>query len=274
MAIRRVLVTGAGSYLGDALIRALARLDTCEVTALGSPRWDASGPARVQCWRADLTRPLKATIADAVMEADSVLHLAWTRGANPRTVQADNAAMLTQLIEDRLDRVTFTSTVAAGPNAPSVYGRTKQMIADRVAQAGGRVLVLGGVIGEPPGGSYAELCRSVATSRLALRFAAPEPQLHITTRDTVIAELIACAYGERSPGIHAVFDRTPVGINAFMADLEARAPRARLPTPVWTQAVVGAARGLRRTHAGPFLDRLVSFIGRDQRWLSELNDHC
>ena len=57
-----------------------------------------------------------------------------------------------------------------------------------------------------------------------------------------------------------------------MQELEARAPRTRLPTPLWSGALLNVAKSLRYSPAGPVLDRLASFIGRDERWLSALTE--
>ena len=173
MVRRRVVITGAGSYLGQAVVGELAQHDDVTIAALSSPRGSDTPPDGVRVWPVDLTHPLSPDLQAVIDEADTILHLAWLRGANESQVMGANEAMLEQLGSDNLARLTFTSTVAAGPAAPSVYGRCKQRVADRIEAAGGRVLVLGGIVAEPPGSSYAELCRTVAGSRFAVRFAPP-----------------------------------------------------------------------------------------------------
>jgi len=268
---RRVIVTGAGSYLGQAVIQAMAARGDLQVTALGSPRWDARAPEGVTAWACDLTAALAPTLTEAIDDAEAIVHLAWARGADPSAVAAQNDAMLAHLARGAgLARVTFASTVAAGSRSPSVYGRAKQAAADRVDQAGGRVLVLGGVVTEPPGSSYAALCEAVGGSRLALRFLPPIPQLHLTDLPAVIDACIAGATEACAPGVHAVFDANPVSINAFMKQLEDRAPRVRCPAPLWVPAIVALAGPLSPTGVGPLLDRLTSFVGRDVAWLDTL----
>ena len=270
---RRVLVTGANSYLGVALITYLSRETDVSITALSSPRAPRhSEPSRVEHLQGDLRVPPSPALRQAFERADAIVHLAWERGSKLKEVSQANTAMLSHLSDAQLATVTFTSSVAAGPDAPSVYGRVKDEVAKRVLSAGGRVLVLGGVIDEPPGGSYAELCESVAKSRLALRFTAPEPRLHLTPLAHALEALRACALAEMSPGLHPCFQAEAVRVNTLMEELEARAPRVRLPTPLWSGALLNIAKSLRYSPAGPLLDRLASFIGRDESWLRALTE--
>ena len=271
MSRRSVVVTGAGSYVGQAVVQDLASRDDLAVTALGSPRWSAAAPDGVTAWACDLSREIDAQVAEAIDSADSIVHLAWVRGAKQPAVHAQNNAILDRLAGGAgLSRVTFTSTVAAGPNAPSVYGHVKQGVADRVAESGGRVLVLGGVVEDPPGSSHAELCRAVRSSRVALRFVPPVPVLHLTTLGAVVAACRDGVLGTLGPGVHPVFDANPVSINAFMKGLEARAPRTRMLMPLWAPGLLALRRPLGPTPAGPILDRLASFVGRDATWLTGL----
>ncbi|MDP6944210.1 MAG: hypothetical protein QF464_08680 [Myxococcota bacterium] len=271
MSRRRVVVTGAGSYVGQAVVQDLASREDLTVTALGSPRWDAQAPDGVTAWACDLSQAIDAQVAEALDSAESIVHLAWVRGAKRSIVHAQNNAILDRLAGGAgLSRVTFTSTVAAGPDAPSVYGRIKQGVADRVADSGGRVLVLGGVVEDPPGSSHAELCRTVESSRVALRFVPPVPVLHLTTLGAVVTAVRDAVLGALGPGVHPVFDPDPISINAFMKRLEARAPRARMPMPLSAPGLLALRRPLGPTPVGPILDRLASFVGRDARWLAGL----
>ena len=267
----RVLVTGSGSYLGQALVTRLAQSDVFSVDALSSPRGQAPPPRGVESWSADLTKELAPSVKALFQAAHVIVHLAWTRGANIEAVRKANRRMVDHLDAEALARVVFASSVAAGPRAPSVYGAVKHEVAETIADAGGRVLVLGGVVDEPPGGSYAELCEKVARSRLALRFTGEEPHLHITPIEQALQGFIDALEGRLEPGMHPLFEAETIPFNTFMARLEARAPKKRMKTPLWSPALLGAAKVLRRSPAGRTLDRLASFVGRDQAWLSHLN---
>ncbi|MGH9946282.1 MAG: hypothetical protein ACRD6X_03690, partial [Pyrinomonadaceae bacterium] len=83
MANKRVVLTGAHSYLGQKLLAYLLEKGGCEVAAFITPWASENGLFKgegIRYLKADLTLVLDDDAVDAVRKADRVLHFAWIRG--------------------------------------------------------------------------------------------------------------------------------------------------------------------------------------------------
>ena len=135
--------------------------------------------------------------------------------------------------------------------------------------------MLGGVVGEPPGGSYGKLVAAVARSPASARFAPPQPALHLVQLDRVVATCVRGALGVLPAGRWALFEPEPVPLNAFLRELESRSPRRRIPVPMSASVALAGARmvsssPLSATPLGAIAEPLQTFLGRDRRWLDAL----
>jgi nucleoside-diphosphate-sugar epimerase len=122
----RALVTGAGGFLGGALVRAL-RAAGHDVRALVRPSGDASGPERdgAVIVRGDALDP--AAVAPAVAGCDAVLHLAGVRRATRRAdffrgnVESTRVVLEACAASPQPPRLVLAGSLAAA--GPSATGR-------------------------------------------------------------------------------------------------------------------------------------------------------
>ena len=98
------------------------------------------------------------------------MHLAWERGSKLKEVSQATAAMLSHLSDAQLATVTFRHQRPPGRMRRVSWPGGKDEVAKRLERRRARLGPYG-VIDEPPGGSYAELC-SVAVA-LSAGFTAP-----------------------------------------------------------------------------------------------------
>lgn len=151
----RALVTGAGGFIGSALVRRLST-DGHEVTAVVR-RTGTAMPDRVRVCVASLGGDLPV---DALVGLDVVVHLAhdMTPGSGRNTVggtmrwfeQAARAATPLQI---------YVTSYSAHPSAPSEYGQTKYELEHYVAARGGTVVRPGLVLGR--GGAFGAMADMV-----------------------------------------------------------------------------------------------------------------
>lgn len=262
----KVAITGANSYLGQRLIRALAREPGWRVTGLVTP-WcsrELLDPA-AEYIAADLTRPLTAEAEAALAGADRVLHLAWIRNSRFLGPDDPNMAVADRLLEAAQPRrVIFLSSVAASPQTPSVYGRAKQQAQGKIVAGGGSALVCGLVLDDPPRGPFALLERAVARLPTRLRFVLGGFRVYpIHAQDLVAA--VRGVVSEDRVGVFRAYLAPGLTINRFLVSLERLRPRPRvgvLPVPM------PLARAFARLGAGTAPgQKLVTFMWKADRLL-------
>ena len=121
-----VVVTGASGFLGGHLCRAfLAR--GWSVRALARRPDAATLPAGVTVARLDLPDHVDAA---ALAGADALVHAAWaTRETDDARAERQNVGGTRVLVDAArkagVRRIVFISSVAAAPDAPNAYGRSK-----------------------------------------------------------------------------------------------------------------------------------------------------
>jgi hypothetical protein len=268
-----IVVTGASSPIGRRAVARLAATPGREVVAIASPRAGTPGPSvpvGVRWLTLDLAQPLPAEIVATLRRADRVLHFAWDRRGDAAGSIDVNRAMVDALLSAAAPRaVVFVSSVAGAPDAASAYGRHKHSLALHVRAAGGSVFVPGLVVGDPPEGPYAILCKVVARLPVRLRLSGRAPQVYPITMDRLLDLIEHAADPTLSPGTWRGFD-DPVPFGTFLAGIEARNPRTRLPVTLPAGLLLGAARTLKRlplpTRA--LADKVLTFLQKNDAHLA------
>ncbi len=184
--MKRIGITGASGYVGQALISAAQRGgDT--VVVLGRRQFD---PALE--WRhCELESP---PAPDLLAGLDALIHLAADTqsllqpAGGKEIVHA--LALAQQAARLRIPMV-FVSSQAAAASAPSAYGRTKHAIEDAVRASGATVIRPGLVVGGSERGLFGLLCAAVRWSPV-LPHLLPTPRVQpLHVEDLAQALLIA-----------------------------------------------------------------------------------
>ncbi len=276
MAEYRLVVTGANAPLAQSLIKGLLADDAGPVLGLVSPWCDPStllaDEGKLAYLAADLTAPLPAAAADAVRSADAVLHLAWVRSGDVETATDRNLAILDNVAAamDSAEKLYFMSSVAAGADAPSAYGRSKYLVEDRVRTLGGNVLVCGLVMSEPPQTAFKMLVSLVTRLPLSVRFVLGAPRVYpvaLADLDRGVRDTLRAA---APVGTVALYHAGGVALNAFLKRLEARRGGFRLPLPLPAGPMLAVGRLARRTPLKGLGEKITTFLYKDDRRLAAL----
>jgi nucleoside-diphosphate-sugar epimerase len=274
-----IVITGAGSYVGQLLVRDLCQQEYGQVAGFVSTRTcveELVQDPMVTYYSADLTRALTGEMARAASGACRLFHLAWARGANEEEVRMENSHILDTLeasLPD-LSRIVFFSSVAAGPHVLSVYGRVKHEIECRVRDGGGLSLVVGGVLEkESPGSSMARFWHAVQSAHLRIRFIRPTPLFHlISPRDLLAICSDAIENPDRS-GVYAAYAGGGMCLNDVLKWIEASRPGVRFPLPASSKLALLLARLLRVVGVGAPAEVLCTLFSKDYARLSALNHY-
>ena len=276
MTNKKIVVTGAHSYLGQKLLRHLSDTRDFEIAAFITP-WAKSEGLISRPWinyvRVDLRKRLEPDAAAAVQNADRVLHFAWVRGTNEKEILEENLSMFGNLKEyiTRPERFVFISSVAASPETLSTYGKTKFKAANELAKYGAVILVTGLIVDKEPKGPYKLLVSVVKKLPLSIRFTKDSVRVYpIRTEDFLNA--IATVITTPVPsGTYRVYPIEAADINDFLAELESKYSRVRVPFPVSYKLSIGAIRALRRFGLIPATlgEKLLTFLYKDQAYLAK-----
>ncbi len=274
---RLVVVTGAGSRLGQPLIAALARDSSLSVAAIVRTRTpDAAVADGVHYVVQDLVEPLSYETTELMRSADRILHLAWTRPgpATPSEAADRNANILDQLLAtpEVGRRLVFVSSVAASPRAPGCYGRSKHAAQARVLALGGHVVVCGLIISDPPETAFKRLVDFHRKLPVAFRFVPNRFRVYPVLKEDVVTLLARFARDETAAGAYRGFAAGGIPINDFLSWLLDRygLKRLRMPVPAFTiDAVTTMARVL---HYDSLTEKLATFFFKDPVALEGLLD--
>jgi NADH dehydrogenase len=155
--MKAVAVTGASGFLGSAVCRALAARGF-EVRALVRDPAAYAAPTGVSAARCELPGTIDET---ALAGAAAVVHCAYatreTDLARARRVNEDGTRRLLDAARAAGARVVFISTVAAGPDAPSYYARSKHELEALFDPARDAIVRPGLVIGKDGHGLFQQL---------------------------------------------------------------------------------------------------------------------
>jgi nucleoside-diphosphate-sugar epimerase len=259
----RALVTGAGGFLGTAIVRALLARGDAVRALVRSPPAAGTFPAAVEVVRGDATDP--AAIRAAVRGCEVVFHLAGVRRAtDPAEFLRVNAGSTRIALESCLAEspglsrfVLAGSMAAAGPSATGrreedpmepaePYGASK-VEAERIARSFADRLPV--AVGRPPrimgpGDRENLFFFRIARAGLVLAPTGPERPLSWIDVDDCARGFLALAERPQAPG-EAFFLASPERTSAV--GLQEAAARAlgisarRVPVPPW--AVRAAAIG-------------------------------
>jgi nucleoside-diphosphate-sugar epimerase len=274
MTNKKVVLTGAHSYLGQKLLSHLLTNGGYELAAFITPWANDSGLATgegIRYVKADLTEPLSDESASFVREADRVLHFAWIRGKSEDDVLESNLAMLANLQAhlSRPETLVFISSVAASPNTLSRYGRTKFKIANKLLEDGAIVLVTGLIVDKEPKGPYKLLVDVVRKYPFSVRFSANSVKVYPIRTDDFLSAITTVLTSDPPSGSYRVYPSNAADINEFLGQLEKKYQRGRVKVPVSHKISVGSLRGMHRAKLLPATlgEKLLTFLYKDEDYL-------
>ena len=250
----KVLVTGAGGYIGERAVAAFLRAGHTVVAGGRKP------VGSLESYRFDLSSPQVAPLAVGV---DVVMHLAAdTTGSGDDTAMARevvSAAALVQAAQDAGARFVFVSSQTACADAPTRYGRSKFQIEQRVLAAGGAVVRPGQVYGGRERALFGTLV-ALVRGLPALPAFLPAPLIQPVHVDDLAQALVTIAMRADLGGrVLAVGAPEPVSFTTFLRAIAAervRRPRLFVPVPA---LLVTLGRAVTGGRAAP-LERLGSLF--------------
>jgi nucleoside-diphosphate-sugar epimerase len=275
MTVPTVVVTGAGGFLGGHLCRTLAARGW-QVRALARHPDSVSLPG-IRVGRVDLPDVVETSLLQG---ADVVLHAAWaTRETDPVRADRQNvegtATLLAAARDAGVGRMVFVSSVAAAPDAPNHYGRSKHAAEALLDPSRDLVVRAGTILARGGGGIFGlmrDLMQKLHVVPLFGGGRQPLQTVHVDDLCEAIAQAIerdvtgAVNVAEPSPRsfrevlemtaarmkVRCVFMRLPFGpALAAVRMIE----RLGLPSPLRSESLLGM-KGLREVPVEGDLARL------------------
>lgn len=272
----RVAVTGATGFLGRAIAERV-RAAGHDVVALArdpaAARRVLPGVRAAECCLPDVLDETALAVVDVVV------HAAWatteTDPARADRVNEDGTRRVVAAAHRAGARVVFVSSIAARPDAPSRYGRSKWAMEQALDPARDAVLRPGLVIGPGASGLFAQLARAATRLHVVPVFAGgrqPLQTVHVAevaeavlriasgglTGTFVLAEPDAIDLATflrmmtREMGVRCLFVPLPLGPVLAAVRL---AERAGVPLPLRSESLLGM-QGMRRVDPAESLARL------------------
>lgn len=275
MTNRCIVVTGAHSYLGQKVLKHISGLDGFDIAALITPWTTVSGlinSPEIRYFKADLRENLSGEAAEAVRNADYVLHFAWVRGQNEEKVLNENLLMFENLKTHITspEKLVFVSSVAASPETLSTYGRTKFKIANRLSEYGAVILVTGLIVDKDPRGPYKLLGNVVRKLPFSIRFTRNSVKVYPIRTDDFLNAIATVISRPVPAGTYRVYPAEAANINDFLAELERKYPRVRLRFPMSYKFSMSSLKFLRRIGLMPASlgEKLLTFLYKDEDYLA------
>ena len=272
MTKKTIVITGANSYLGEAVVRHLLEKTDWRIVGLVSPRWNGGTlrewPPRLRCIPADLTKPLPEPVRQALQAADKVFHFAWVRGKRLEEVDRLNLGMINSLMDAMAgpSRFYFISSVAASPGALSTYGCAKYHAMQKVCERGGVALICGLVVDGVPRGPFKMLTSVAQKLPFSIRFNLPVPVYPVDIRDVLLA-VQKVGESNLSAGCYRLFAEA-VDLNDFLASLEKAASRRRPAVKLDPRSLLAAASVLKLVPGlSGLAEKLQTFLHKDSHYL-------
>jgi len=245
MTMPTVVVTGAGGFLGGHLCRTLAARGW-QVRALARHPESVSLPG-VRVGRVDLPDVVETSLLQG---ADVVVHAAWaTRETDPVRADRQNvegtATLLAAARGAGVARMVFVSSVAAAPDAPNHYGRTKHA-AEALLDPSRDLVVRPGTILARGGGGIFGLMRDLMQKLHVVPLFGGGRQPLQTVHVDDLCEAIAQAIERDVTGAVNVAEPSP---RSFREVLEMTAARMKVRcvfVPLPFAPVLAAARAVER----------------------------
>jgi NADH dehydrogenase len=273
---RIVAVTGAAGFVGGALARTLARRGFTVRALVRDPNAASleAGMERARCALPDGIDP--ASLAGA----DVLVHAAWatreTDAEKARLVNEDGTRRLLDAARQAGVRSrVFVSSIAARPDAPSHYGRSKWAV-ERLFDDPADVIVRPGLVLGPGGqGLFQQLLGAAERLHVVPLFAGGRQPLQTVHIDDVCAGVVA-ALERGLTGTIAIAEPEPIAMRDFLRTMvELRgirclfvplpfapmlaalktAERAGVTLPLRSESLLGLA-GMQRVEVHRDLERL------------------
>jgi NADH dehydrogenase len=212
----RVAVTGAAGFLGGALTRHLVA-SGFEVRALVRDPSRFGEPGVATVGRCDLPDVLDDAVFDGT---DAVVHCAWaTRVTDQVAARAANEEGSRRVFEAArvhgVRQIVFVSSIAARPDAPSQYGRSKYVVEQLLDPARDLVVRPGLVIGRDGQGLFQQLRGSMQRLRVVPVFDGGRQPLQTVHVDDV-CEAIRRGLERGLTGTVAVAEPEPIPMATFL----------------------------------------------------------
>ena len=255
-----VAVTGASGFLGRPVCAHLAARGF-EVRALvRDPDVFAHEVPGVRAGRCVLPDDLDETM---LAGADVVLHAAWaTREVDPeraRRANEDGTRRVVEAARRAGARLLFVSSIAAHPDAPSLYGRSKWAMEQAMDGARDAVIRPGLVLAPRGHGLYQQLRGLAARLHVVPLFGGGRQPLQTVHVDDV-CEAVARVIERELTGVLAVAEPDPVDLGTFLRlmtrEMRIRCVFVPLPLP----PILAVVRSLERLGV-PFPLRSESLLG-------------
>ena len=276
MAEREIVVTGANSPLAQALIERFLRKFPGRLVGIVSPRGDPSAlkgsKDMIRYLQADLESDLPEVVSKALKRAHSVLHMAWVRGTDPDSVTERNLRIAERLVAAMGDpqKLYLLSTIAAGRDAPSAYGRAKFVTGQWIRSQGGNVLVCGLVISDPPLTAFKTLSDVAEQFPISLRFWAGKTTIYPIAIADLEAALGMILETKPTLGTAALFLPKGVQANDFMRWIEAKHPRPRVPVWLPNKPFLAMAKVGRYSPLKGLSEKIATFLYLDEQRLGAM----
>jgi len=255
-----VAVTGASGFLGSALCRALAAKGF-EVRALVRDPARFAGPPGVRAARCDLPDSIEEA---ALTGASALVHCAYaTRETDLARMRRVNEEGTRRLLEASrragVPRMLFISTVAASPDAPNYYARSKHALEAVFDPARDAIVRPGLIIGKDGHGLFQQLLDNLKGLGVVPLFGGGRQPLQTVHVDDV-CEAIARILERNLAGAFNVAEPDPPTFAAFLRLLAERlGVRARF-VPLPFGPVLAAVRSIEALRL-PFPLRSESLLG-------------
>lgn len=279
MSSKRIVITGAHSYIGRNLVDKLLKETDWAIGGIVTP-WARAGqtmaevPDRYRVMAADLAEPLPPEAATWLAEADMVVHVAWVRGPDVRRSAEVNGRVVENLIDAKSENagIIFMSSVSASPDAEGFYGRSKWAVGERIVEADGVALVVGLVHDMEPGGPYAALSAIPEKLPVRARTFWGDADVYTTRLDDLMTALRQAIENPPAAGRYRCFGPGPNQLNEILGAIERRHPRFRIPLPLPARPIRWVMRGGRAVHAVPagIADRFLTLLYTDPAPLQDL----
>ena len=276
MTNKKIVVTGAHSYLGQKLLEHLVGIGGFEIAAFVTPWAEVEGLVasdKIDYSKVDLREELSLEASNAVKEANHVLHFAWKRGKDEAAVFEENMKMVENLRNHlaRPDALVFISSVAASPETLSTYGRTKFKAANELVKYGAIVLVTGLIVDTEPKGPYKLLVSVVKKLPISVRFTKNSVKVYPIRTEDFLSAIDSILSQPIPAGSYRLFPSNAADINDFLKLLEARHKRARVPLPVSYPLAIGTLKIFHKAGLLPASlgEKLLTFLYKDDEYLAK-----
>ncbi|HLK11348.1 MAG TPA: NAD-dependent epimerase/dehydratase family protein [Candidatus Binatia bacterium] len=260
MSGRRVVITGASGFVGGALCAHFASRGW-DVRALVRDPAVFTARTGIPAGRCDLPEILDTTVLDGAL---ALVHCAWaTRETDParagRVNEEGSRRLLAAARTAAVPRFVFVSTVAASPDAPSYYARSKHAVEGLLDPARDLVIRPGLVVGRGGHGLFQQLLDNMRRTRVVPLFGGGRQPLQTVHVDDVSAAIEAAL--ERSlVGAFNVAELEAPSLRHFLRGMAARAGVRCAFIPLPFGPVLTGLRVLEALHV-PFPLRSESLLG-------------